>query len=432
MAAQFDQLKRVQAQLQGVDLTKLDDIDLSELRRAVGKDLTTLELAEFARRGLAAFWDCDVLGKHFRLPRSASLEAVGRLVGALRAALGSSSIKEVYKDTLLGVDDFRASVRGHPLYLVVEDLADDDLDSLVAVLERSGGQVDIRELAAFVRRSMAVFDDVDRDQKDQVAHIAAETKIKVEAARLQRRLDELHQGEERRADEARRRTRLKKPPIRPRPSDVLFGWLPDSTSTRARLLSDLRDALRLHEDQGNTMAAATTLVLLARRLVEAPLDRYSRRDANEPCRYACAGDSFVRAEHLLRAELGDGHITCIRTLVEAAQAYAAGDAANIDKAKRTLQRARGLLVALPKKDVELSATVLALQAKIKARQGADTGSVVKDYEKAIALVDGRQVAALHRDLAMDIRVTAPDLALQHLQKAAAELDVRQQLTLWKL
>ena len=340
------------------------------------KRLSVEELVDFIERGLTAFGvTLAGLGKAMKLdPAGTTSESLGRLLGACRARLGRRSVREAFKvgggvSRSFFVDAVRKNVLGLDGVLAEEDLA-----LLEKLFVRSGDVVDLREFAAFIKRGADVFNDVD---KPVLETVTKETQQDIERHDLERKIANVEHQRSIAADNDRK-SRPPPPgdPMRPRPSDALFSWLDDEDDTVAKqALLQQRWALRLHEDCGEPVAVATTLVSMGRRL------HSTRLNALEPKRHLeCAGDALCRAEHLLKGTLSLGVLDLLR---EAAEAYL--EAGALDKAKRALTKLDGPTSGLSPARLRLAVQTKILTAQVAARRG--DRRFFDLFTKAMKLID---------------------------------------------
>lgn len=389
----------------------LSDADLRLFRCAVDADgdggVGASELADFARRGMSAFVDVSKLGKQWRPHAHTDPFTLGRILGALRAAIGyGRSVASVLGASYFeNESDFVRAVRE-----VLDEalLSSADLDVLVALLASpKHSKIDCRELAALVRRGgAAIFGDESAVLSAKANREITATRRRVERQIVERKITKLDQQEATRAADARahRQPPLAKP-IRPRPSEQYFGWLDDDPGLLAAVLRSQRCALRMHEDMGQALATGVTLARMARQLATVPYRPTHRAGYVRAQEVLCAAGALVRSEQLVRADLGSNHFVCISALLDASDFLLRVDdllrAANISsvasvsrtdvlqRGRRCLQTVKATLMgqgtdALTPAEQSAVAKAHVLLGQILARQG-EHHAAVDTLTKALKL-----------------------------------------------
>ena len=360
-----------------LNISDVSEADLLAFVKALDMDgdesLSLEELADFLENGLSAFGVSPAsLGKAFKLgpPKNVdnfTSQTVGYLLGTLRARLGAKTLRDLFHVS---------GVVGRDLFQKIMREKVPDLSILEALFVKEPAHiVDLREVSIFLKRGAYIFDFSKEFYKEIdpviVDFVAKQTFSEIQRSDLEQKIQNV---ECRRLDflkkERANRSPAPGPRVRPRPSETLFQWLDDIDKESLLYVVKGREALRHHEDCGQPLAVAATLVNVARSLS-------SSKNFRE---LDCAGDAFYRAHQLLSKV---DHSDLLR---EATEAYVAAfdltkDASYLEKAERSLKKfddnPNRLFLAVNNK---------ILRGKVAARRN-DMRQCLEHFTRALHLIE---------------------------------------------
>lgn len=353
----------------------LKDSDIAAFLRVLDDDksgfLSVEELAEFAEHGISHFYHTEALdGKSVKLPLppGCDAEALGRIIGALQSRLKGRPVRPLFAaidgdgDGRVSEKAFVEAVRGDVLHLDEDELDPEDCSNLVKICaaERRG-EVDVRKVAALVKRGGDVFADLRDKERKLVRDFTKITRMRIERATSKRVIQDYE------AKQPKPNPLKNVPPLGPRLAPFhaqLFGWLDDvkqsplkpafkknlhdfdqakgahvgqgSMRTRGHavlikghddlgpsnvdVLKALRTALEGHEALGSNVAAAAVLLKMGRVLSRAPLHRDHPRGRHRALELKCAGEACVAAARCFEKALDSAHPTYAASSLDAGDA----------------------------------------------------------------------------------------------------------------
>ncbi|KAH8044584.1 hypothetical protein JL721_12794 [Aureococcus anophagefferens] len=351
--------------LKAFDKSGDGQLDGDELKRMIRVDLRITD-ADLKDSDVAAFLRVvDEDGSGF-----VSVDELADFVSRLKGRPTRPAFKAVDGDGDGRVPeaDFVGALRGDLLNLSEDDLDADDVGFLVKiVVADDGSQVDVRKLAALLKRGAALFPKMAAADRKLVADFTKIYRLRVERATSARVLADFE------AKQPKRDPNLDVPKLGKRLAPFhtqLFAWLDDvkasplkprtaknihdfdqakgavgggSLRHRGHLcghaimvkedlgpsnvqpLRELRYALKYHEDLGSNVAAGATLLKMGRCLRRAPLHRDHPVGPHRALELKCAGEACGAAARCFEKELESGHPTYARAALEAGDALLAAE-----------------------------------------------------------------------------------------------------------